>query len=258
MTRGFAIDMDGTVYHSGVAIPGAVDFIKGLKKRNIPFRFLTNNSSHSRDFYLKRLTSMGFDVSIDDILSSTIATARYILSKHPEKTVYAVCTPDVESELRGYGIQINSEDPDIVLLTFDTTITYEKINRAYQFLKSGKIFIATHPDDLCPTAEGYDIDIGPFIRMFSQMADNEPVVIGKPNRLMLEMAALEIKIGTSDVIMVGDRIYTDMKMAADNNSPSIAVLTGEATREQIAESGIVPSAICNSVADILNLDLESL
>lgn len=249
--RGFAIDMDGTICHGDRPIPGAVEFIEGLKSRGIPFRFLTNNSSHGRAFYLKRLTAMGFDVTLDSILTSTTATLRYIREAHPGRSVFPIGVPDFEKEIRASGIAINYKDPDIVLLAFDTTMTYEKINTAYRLLKKGRIFIATHPDDLCPAEDGYDIDIGPFMRMLQEMTGAVPEVVGKPNRRMLEMAALEMGVGPKDVVMVGDRLYTDIRMANDNGVESVAVLTGEATLESIGASEYKPTYICDSVAGII-------
>ena len=133
------------------------------------------------------------------------------------------------------------------------TITYDKINRAYNLLKRGKTFIATHPDDLCPTEDGYDIDIGPFIRMFEQMSGTSAIVIGKPNRSMLEMAASEMDCDIDDIVMVGDRLYTDIRMAVDAGVVSVAVLSGETTEKDIAESPIKPTFVCNSVIDILSV-----
>ena len=253
--KGFAIDMDGTIYHGDRVIPGAIDFIEWLKSNNVPFRFLTNNSSHSRNFYFERLTKMGFEISIENILTSTIATARFILKNYPDKKVYPLCSKEVEEEIEQYGIKIDRVNPDIVLLTYDKSIDYGKINDAFHLIRDGKIFIATHPDDLCPSIEGYDIDIGPFIRMFEDITKSKATVIGKPNKLMLEMAGLEMGIESKDVIMVGDRLYTDIRMAYDNDSPSIAVLSGEMTLEDIKKSDIAPSFILNSVAEIPNLDV---
>ena len=101
---------------------------------------------------------------------------------------------DVVEEVKAAGVDVVEEDPDIVYLTFDRTITYEKINKAYKALMKGAELIATHPDDVCPTETDYDIDIGPFIRMFEQMCQTKAVIIGKPNRLMLEMAAKEMGV----------------------------------------------------------------
>lgn len=244
------IDMDGTIYKGGKPIPGAVDFIECLKSNNIPFVFLTNNSAHGRGFYLQKLERLGFHVGMENILTSTIATIRYILSEHKGSKVYALAVPDVLQEMRDAGIRLVDDDPDIVVLTFDTTITYEKINKAYHFLMRGAKLVATHPDDLCPTEDFYDIDIGPFIRMFEQMCQTTATVIGKPNRLMLEMAAREMSVDPYDTVMVGDRLYTDIEMAVSAGTQSILVLSGETTEDMIAPWGKTPTAIVDSVADI--------
>ncbi len=250
---GFMIDMDGTVYKGGVPIPGAVGFISDLKARGIPFVFLTNNSAHGRRFYLQKLESLGFDVTIDNILTSTIATIRFLKTNRPGKTVYPVAVPQVVEELREAGLPVVDRDPDIVLLTFDTTVTYAKINDAYHFLMQGAELIATHPDDLCPTEDSYDIDIGPFIRMFEQMCGKEAVIIGKPNRLMLEMAAGEMGVDPADTVMVGDRLYTDIEMAMRAGTQSILVLSGETSLQMLDGYGKQPTAILGSVAEIPSL-----
>ena len=247
---GFMIDMDGTVYKGGNLIPGAVEFIDSLKDRGIPFVFLTNNSSRARDHYYRKLVGMGFHVSIDNVLTSAIATTRFVLTERAGKKVYPVASPDVVEEMRSAGVDIVDRDPDIVLLTFDRTITYEKINNAYRFLMKGAELIATHPDDLCPTEDAYDIDIGPFIRMFEQMCGKKATVIGKPNRLMLEMAAREMGVGPCGTVMVGDRLYTDIEMAVRAGIASILVLTGETSESDLRVSDIRPTHVLASVADI--------
>ena len=247
---GFMIDMDGTVYKGNNVIPGAPKFIERLKERKIPFVFLTNNSSSNRAHYHDKLKRMGFNVSIDNILTSTTATIAYIKKYHHGKTVYPLGTPRFVDEISDAGIAVNGNDPDIVLLAFDTTVTYEKMNNAYQFIKKGAAFIATHPDDLCPTEDGYDIDIGPFIRFFESMTGVKATVIGKPNHLMVMMAAETMNVDPKGLVMVGDRIYTDMKMAADSGIRSIMVLTGEARKEDVTDE-IKPTMIVGSVDDIL-------
>ena len=247
---GFMIDMDGTVYKGGDLIPGATDFISSLKSRGIPFVFLTNNSSHSRDYYYQKLIKMGFDVTLDNVLTSNIATIRFVLSERPGKKVYVVGSPDVTEEVRSAGVDVVDEDPDIVYLTFDRTITYEKINKAYKALCKGAELIATHPDDVCPTETDYDIDIGPFIRMFEQMCQTTAIIIGKPNRLMLEMAALHMGVDPKGTVMVGDRLYTDIRMGEMAETATILVLSGETSRADLEASDIRPTHVLDSVADI--------
>jgi HAD superfamily hydrolase (TIGR01457 family) len=248
---GFMIDMDGTVYRGEDVIQGAPEFIERLKAKDIPFVLLTNNSSAGRRHYLDKLTKMGFRVNIDNILTSTYATISYLLKYHNGMTVYPLGTPQFIEEIKEAGIRIDDKAPDIVLLAFDLTITYEKINSAYQFIKKGSKLVATHPDDLCPTEHGYDVDIGPFIRFFESMTGTKATVIGKPNRLMAEMAAEKMGVPPERTVMVGDRLYTDMKMAADAEIRSIMVLSGEAKTSDLKNSKIRPTVVVNSVDDIL-------
>jgi len=249
--KGLAIDMDGTVYKGMDVIPGAREFISGLKEKGIPFTFVTNNSSKGRRHYYDKLKKLGFEVDMDNVLTSGIATLRYLNENRPGKTVYPIGTESYISEVKECGVPIDDKDPDIVLLSFDTSITYEKINNAYQFLMKGSELIATHPDDLCPTEDGYDVDIGPFIMMFEYLTKKKATVIGKPNRLLLDMASSQMGIRPDEIAMVGDRLYTDMRMAWDNGIPSILVLTGETTLEDLKKSDIKPTYVLDSVADII-------
>lgn len=245
--------MDGTLYVGERAIPGAPEFVAELDHRGIPYVFLTNNSSRARGFYHRRLRRLGFDVTQDRVLTSSVATARFLLSERPGKRVYAIGTPDFLREMREAGVELTDSDPDIVLLAFDTSITYEKINRGYRFVEAGCELVATHPDDLCPAEGGYDVDIGPFIRLFESLTGVRALVVGKPNRLMLEMAASEMGASPEGTVMVGDRLYTDIRMAADAGSPSVLVLTGEASAADLERPGPRPTAVAGSVADVPGL-----
>ncbi len=207
---GFMIDMDGTVYKGANRIDGADEFIATLRSKDIPFVFLTNNSAYCRKHYFDKLVRMGFDVTMDNVLTSTVATIRFILSERPGKKVYPIASPEVVKDLEDAGLPLSYDDPDIVLLAYDRTITFDKINAGYRFIMSGAELIATHPDDLCPTEDSYDVDIGPFIDLYRKLCDIDPIVIGKPNALMLEMSAREMGVDPERTVMVGDRLYTDI------------------------------------------------
>lgn len=249
---GFALDMDGTVYLGEQPIPGAKEFINSLNRAGVPFRFITNNSSHPRSFYADRLSRMGFDVKSEQILTSAVATASFLNAHRNGKRVFAIATPEVSKELSELGVDLvdSSENPDIVLLTFDTTIDYRKLNHGYHCLRAGAELVATHPDDLCPTETGYDVDIGPFIRLYESMTGCKATVVGKPNRLMLDMAALEMGVTPDSVIMVGDRLTTDIRMASDAGIRSILVLSGETDLSLLNDSSIKPTFVADSVADL--------
>ena len=250
---GLMIDMDGTIYKGGNLIPGAKEMVEFLKKEKIPFVFLTNNSSHTIDYYFNKLKKMGFDITREHILSSTIATARFIRERRAGKKVYVVASPDVTEELESLGIRSNDNDPDIVLLTFDRSITFDKINRSYHYIMRGAELIATHPDDLCPTEDSYDVDIGQFIHMLSYLTGTSPLIIGKPSLLMVEMAAGEMGVDKDRTIMIGDRLYTDMRMASNAGIDSILVLSGEAKMSDVEEMESKPTYVIGSVAELPEL-----
>lgn len=250
---GFMIDMDGTVYKGNNVIPGAIEFIDLLNSEKIPYVFLTNNSSHCRDYYSDKLTKMGFTVKKENVLTSLTATLEFINTNRPGKKVFPLAAPDVIDEINDYGITIDLYEPDIVLLTFDKTITYDKLNDAYHFILKGAELIATHPDDVCPTEDSYDVDIGPFIRLFESLSGKNALVVGKPNRTMLEMAASVMGVPISETAMIGDRLYTDIKMAEINGITSILVLTGETSKEELADANIVPTHVVDTIFDITDL-----
>ncbi len=247
---GILLDMDGTVYLGDNPIDGAADFIQRLKDADMPYAFITNNSSHTRNFYYGRLKRMGFAVEEDSVITSAVAAAQFIRTKRPKSSVYVLASPEVEKELSSLGVNITDKNPDIVLMTFDRTITYEKLNNAYHMIFGGAEFIATHPDALCPTEDGYDVDIGPFITMLESLTGRNAMIIGKPKSMMLEMASEFLGIESSKAVMMGDRLYTDIKMAEDAGIRSVLVLSGETSEEHLDGSEIQPTAIAKSVADI--------
>ena len=243
--------MDGTLYKGEDPIPGAKEFVSELRRRGIPFRFLTNNSSHPCSFYADRLRRMGFEAEDSDVLSSTVATARFLKAERKGAKVHVIATPQVAAELDGLGIpHYDGADPDIVLLSFDTTIDYAKINAGYHHILKGAELVATHPDDVCPTEDSYDVDIGPFIRLYESLCGIEATVIGKPSRRMLEMAAMEMGISPSDVVMVGDRLSTDIRMGELAGTKTILVMSGETDEALFARSDSKPTFKTASVATI--------
>jgi HAD superfamily hydrolase (TIGR01457 family) len=247
------IDMDGTIYKGRNIIPGAKEMVEFLLAEKIPFVFLTNDSSHTRDYYYEKLTSMGFKITKEHILSSTIATARFIKERRSGKKVFVVATPEVTKEINSLGIKSTDDDPDVVLLTFDRTITFDKINKAYHYIMNGAELIATHPDDLCPMEDSYDVDIGQFIHMLSYLTGTTPLIIGKPSMLMIEMAAGEMGVDKERTIMIGDRLYTDMRMALNAGIESVLVLSGEAKISDLDSLESQPTYVIGSVAELPDL-----
>ena len=253
----FLLDMDGTIYLSDTLIDGADKFLDTLTEKDRDFLFLTNNSSKDSLDYVAKLKALGINVDEATVLTSGHATIKYLHAQQPEKqpSAFLLGTPSLERQFRDSGIQlVNDTDqtPDYVVLGFDTTLTYEKIWKACDLLNQGVPFVATHPDFVCPLKDRHGMpDTGAMIRMFEAATGKSPEVIGKPNRYMVDLIAEERGLDKSEIAIVGDRLYTDIKMGMDSGIVSVLVLSGESTEAMVeATDGIDPDYVFSSVAEL--------
>lgn len=242
--------MDGTLYLGDRLIDGSSEFVTKLRERGIITVFLSNNSSKNRYEYVEKLNKFSIPADLDDIFTSLSAT---ILTLKDEgiKRLYVMGTPSMEDELKENGFILTNDNPEVVLLGFDKTLNYEKINNAYQHLVKGVRYISTHPDILCPTETGFIPDAGAFIAMFEKATGRTPEVIGKPNTAMVETVLKKYNKSKAECAMVGDRLYTDMRMAVDSGVLSVLVLSGEADMKAYEESGMKVDIVTDSVKDLI-------
>lgn len=246
----FLFDLDGTVYMGDNPIEGAVETLARLTAIGKKVIFLTNNSSKDKREYVKKISAMGYPVDLWQIVTSTMATIQYLHTRRPGKSVYPIGTPTFVQEIKDASIAI-SEDADIVLLAFDTTITYEKIWKANILLNKGREFIATHPDLVCPSDLGDMPDAGALMALFECACGRAPSVIcGKPYSPMAEIIGKLFDIPKERIVMVGDRLYTDILFGINNGFQSCLVLSGETTSEMLANSGVKPSLVLPAIRDM--------
>lgn len=249
----FLLDMDGTVYIKDSIIKGAIEGIEYLKKMGIRVAFLTNNSSKSTQSIKNKLNKLNISVDTEDIVSSTHAAAYYLNKYHKGEKVFIIGTDEVADELIKGGILYDSDNPDIVLLTFDTTLCYDKLDKAVRFIKDGAYYVATHPDLYCPY-QPYDlIDVGIFIKMLHSVTGRNPdMICGKPYKMMAEYVQEKYTLDNNKIAIVGDRLYTDILFGINNNYKSCLVLTGETTEKMLNDSDIKPDITLKSLIDIKN------
>lgn len=251
----YLFDLDGTIYLSKKLIPGAVELLEELKKQGKQYAFLTNNSSTSKKEYMKKFRSLGLEVTEKEVLVSTDATICYLVKEGIRK-IYLLATPEVEKEFEEAGIEIIRErrkEVEAVVLTFDTTLTYNKLWYACEYLVQGLPFIATHPDFLCPIEGGFKPDVGSLFSFFKTATGREALVIGKPNHYMLEDAMERFGLQKEDMAIVGDRLYTDIRTGLRGKITAIAVLTGETKEEMLADSSDQPDYVFPSVKELWEL-----
>ncbi|NCA68323.1 MAG: HAD-IIA family hydrolase [Clostridia bacterium] len=248
----FLMDMDGTVYVDGNKIEGAFETLDILREKGKTVCFVTNNSSRSNQTYVKNLAKMNVFITPDEIYTSGEATCEFLNRKHYGKKVYLLATDDVYNEFKSFGIPLSNEDPDIVVVCFDTSLTYEKLNKACEFIYKGKLYVATHPDTNCPSTVSPMPDVGSFIALIDAAIGRKPdVIVGKPNREMAESIMAKYGFEKHETAMVGDRLYTDILFGVDNGFNSILVMTGETTPLMLKSSGIQPTLVLTTFKDIL-------
>ena len=148
------------------------------------------------------------------------------------------------------------EDAEIVVAGFDTELVYEKLDKAVHFLRRGAHFIAANPDWVCPTAYGFVPDCGSVCEMLWRATSRRPVVIGKPEPLMPQLAMLEAGVSARETLLVGDRIYTDIASGANAGIDTLLVLSGETKEEDLPTADPQPTFVLPDVAALLNI-LES-
>lgn len=249
--RCYLLDLDGTFYLGNKLLPGAQDFLIWLQASGKEYLFLTNNSSKGRVQYAQKLKSLGVEVPEERIFSSSEATGLYLSQKHPGARLYVVGTPALEQELAAHGLKLVQEEPEIAVLGFDTTLTYNKIWKFCNHVRAGLPYIATHPDVNCPTEDGYMPDIGSMISLVAASTGRQPdLVVGKPNPTIVEMIVQRTGVPIPQMAMVGDRLYTDIAMGRAGLK-TILVLSGETSLEDLAGSPFQPDFIVEDLAELL-------
>ncbi len=249
----FVLDMDGTFYLGEQILPGALDFLDAVKRSGKEFLFFTNNSSKAPEDYIRKLAGMGCAITREQIMTSGDVTIRYLNTCHAGKTVYLVGTPALERSFREGGIPLTAERPDIVVVGFDTTLTYEKLERACTYIREGALFLATHLDINCPVEGGFIPDCGAFCAAISLSTGKQPQYLGKPFPETVDMVLGKTGAARERTVFVGDRLYTDVATGIRNGARGILVLTGETKIEDVTGSDVQPHAIFEGLAEMARL-----
>jgi len=249
--RCFLLDMDGTFYLGEQLLPGAKEFLHYCENNGINYLFLTNNSSKNASDYVKKLHYLGVDVVREKILTSGEATCIYLKKNLPGKRVFLAGTSALEEEFNRQGICLTQVDPEVVVLGFDTTLTYARLWKLCDLVRAGLPYIATHPDFNCPTGQGVMPDIGAMIAFVAAATGRQPdVVVGKPNTPMIDAILEKVAIPLEKIAMVGDRLYTDVAMGK-TGIMTILVLSGETSLEEARKSEFQADLIVENLADLL-------
>jgi NagD protein len=253
---GFLIDMDGVIYRGSEPIPGAVEFINGLKEKGFPFLFLTNNSQRTSRDVCYKLLKMGFNVNDKDIFTCAMATARYLASRKENGTAYVIGEGGLLTELHNVGYSIVDDQPDYVIIGEGRTIMLESVDKAINMIMNGSKLIATNLDPNCPVGNGkYRAGCGAFVSMLEFATGKKAFSVGKPSPVMMRMARKTLQLGTDETVMIGDTMGTDILGAGSMGFTTVLTLSGVTHENDLVQYGYAPDFIIKSVKDLLNEEL---
>jgi HAD superfamily hydrolase (TIGR01457 family) len=252
----FIFDMDGTIYLDNMIFERALDLFSLIRKKGADYVFLTNNSSKSRKDYLNKLNFMGVDVDLENIFSSTLMTIHYLKQHYPDKLFFVLGTNAMVEEMKEAGLNVltnYNESVDAVVIGYDTELNYQKLVDASKLINLNKPYIATHPDLVCPVKDGYVPDCGALIELFFAATKRRPTIIGKPHPRNIEFILQNMQISKENAVVIGDRLYTDIKMGIDANLDTILVLSGETKKEDLKSASIKPTLVIDHISKLYQM-----
>ena len=267
MLEGFIFDLDGTLYLGEQALPGAVELLRVLRQRGRQVLFVSNKPLEPRQSYAAKLTRLGIPAGPEDVLTSGYVLGYHLARSAPHLRLYVVGEENLKAELRAHGLHVLDEfadqdekqvirpqGVDAVVVAFDRTLDYRKLNTAYQALVNGAAFFATNPDKTCPMPGGGIPDAGATIAALEHLSGRQvELLAGKPSRLMVEVAMQRMRLPPERCLMTGDRLETDIRMGQQAGMRTALVLSGASTKAQAAAFEPPPDWVVESVGELLGV-----
>ena len=238
----FVLDMDGTIYLGDRLFPFTKGFLERVRQKGGDFCFFTNNSSKNREAYLQKLSSMGIHIPPEKMLISNDVILRWLQKHHPGESCYVVGTPALREDFAQAGIP-QQKEADYVVLGFDTTLTYEKLCIACDLVRAGKPIYGVNPDLNCPVEGGFIPDCGSMAALIKASTGVQCEFFGKPSPHTLDYMLSQTGCKPEEMAVVGDRLYTDIAVAAGTAVSSILVMSGETTPEILSQSKVQPDFV---------------
>ena len=231
-------------------IAGADSFIERLRRLELPFRFLTNNSQRTRRDVAAKLQRMGIASDETDIFTCAMATARFLASQKPEGTAYVIGEGGLLHALHRNGYTIVDQDPDYVVVGEGRTFTMEAVEAAVRMIFNGAKLVATNLDPNCPTQQGMRPGCGAVVAMLEAATGIKAFSVGKPSPVMMRGARKELGLASADTTIIGDTMETDILGGVQLGYRTILVLSGGTRPDDLAKFAFTPDVVVDSVADL--------
>ena len=253
--RGYAIDLDGTVYLGGELLPGAAETIARIRGAGARLVFLTNNPLSTPGSYAERLASLGIPAEPDDVVTPLGVLTSYLTRRHPGSPVLTIAEPLVDETLAAAGISVTREPAaaGVVVVSFDRTFSYAKLLRAFRAVRHfGAAIVATNPDPFCPTPDGGLPDCAAMLAALEACTETRAeAVLGKPGEHMAAELLRRLAVPEHEAVIVGDRLSTDVAMSRSLRMASVLVLSGATSAEDLRGSPHRPDYVIEGIGELL-------
>ncbi|MBO7345423.1 MAG: HAD-IIA family hydrolase [Clostridia bacterium] len=251
----YLFDMDGTIYLENNLFDGVKELLSQIENQGGKYVFITNNSSKSVFDYVNKLANLGLEVTKENFFTSTQATVELLKKKYANKLVYAQGTRSFIKELIDNDINVTihyDNTASVILVGFDPELTGEKLRTTCKMLTELNVpYYATNPDWVCPVDFGYIPDCGSMCFGIEKATGKMPEFIGKPQPTMINIVMEKFGYKKEDVVVLGDRLYTDIASGVNAGVDTVMVLSGEATMNDYNQSDVKPTFVLNSVKELV-------
>ncbi len=256
----FLFDIDGTLAVDETLYPGSRKLLDHIDRIGGKSFFITNNSIKSRKDYVAKFARWGISASVDQFMTASYVTCRYLKDHYNGKKLFVLGTPSLVEEVKSYDLAVTEQvEPDVscVVAGFDNTLTYGKVDAACELLFRPDVdFVATNPDLRCPTSYGFMPDCGSICRMLTGATDREPYFVGKPGREMVDLCRRQVDADPAEMLVVGDRLYTDIACGINAGVETALVFTGEARPEDLLTTPYPPDYTFDTIGDLYQAIME--
>ncbi len=247
--RAVILDMDGVLWRGEQVLPGVAEFFAFLVRHQIPFLLATNNSTHTVASYVERLQAVGVPARPEHVITSAVATADYIRQHYPPQTpLYIIGQEGIRQAMAEHGFREDAENARLVVVGMDFHVTYAKLKTATLRIRAGADFIGTNGDRTFPIPEGLAPGNGSILAALEAATDVKPLIVGKPQKPMFEIALARLNTAPEHTLMIGDRLETDIQGAQNVGIRTALVLTGITTPEHARSARIQADAVYASLA----------
>lgn len=245
--KGYLIDLDGTMYRGSELIKEAAEFVNQLRERDIPYLFVTNNSSRTPAQVAEKLRKFTIPANEEQVFTTSLATANYIFEQKKDASVYVIGEEGIRKALEDKGFQFSEDNADYVVVGIDRSITYEKLTVACLAVRNGATFISTNGDIAIPTERGLLPGNGSLTSVITVSTQTRPIFIGKPEPIIMEQALQVLGTKKEETLMVGDNYDTDILAGMNAGLDTLLVHTGVTTKELLANYEKKPTYVVDSL-----------